>query len=106
MSSMPPVNNKPTAPVRLEPDAQGQAALLLAESLIHTLVDKRVLTVADAVSTVESAAEVKVEVADEAGESKGRMRESLAFLSRMAGSFGVDARSRERLTENIVEIGK
>lgn len=106
MPSTSPANGAPIPFPRLEPDAQGQAALLLTESLIHTLVDKRVLTAADAVSTVESAAEVKVEVADEAGESKGRMRESLAFLSRMAGSFGADAGSRERLTANIVEIGK
>lgn len=99
-------NGKPIPPLDLEPDAQGQAALLLTESLIHTLVDKGILTAAEAVSTVESAAEVKVEVADAAGESKGRMRESLAFLSKMACSFGVDARSRERLTANIVQIGK
>jgi hypothetical protein len=106
MPSIHPADGKPTPPLDLEPDAQGQAALLLTESLIHTLVDKRILTAADAVSTVESAAEVKVEVADDAGESKGRMRESLAFLSKMAGSFGVDAPARERLTANIIEIGK
>ncbi len=106
MASIHPANGKPIPPLDLEPDAQGQAALLLTESLIHTLVDKRVLTAADAAATVESAAEVKVEVANEAGESKGRMRESLAFLSRMAGSFGVDARSRANLTAGIVEIGK
>ncbi|MBC7769359.1 MAG: hypothetical protein H7124_11285 [Phycisphaerales bacterium] len=97
-----------TEPANLapEPDAQGQAALLLTESLIHTLVDKGLLTIADAVALVQSAAEVKVEVADEAGESKGRMRESLAFLSKMAGSFGADAASRARLTAKVVKIGE
>jgi hypothetical protein len=44
MPSIHPADGKPTPPLDLEPDAQGQAALLLTESLIHTLVDKRILT--------------------------------------------------------------
>lgn len=74
-------------PVLNEPDAHGQAALLLTESLICVLIDKAALTVAEAVEVVTTAAEVKVEVAEAAGESETRMRESLMLLAKMSASF-------------------
>lgn len=77
-------------PVIDEPDAHGQAALLLTESLIHALVDKGQLSVADAVEVIETAADVKVEVATVAGESKTRMNESLVLLGKMSASFEID----------------
>jgi hypothetical protein len=73
-----------------EPDAHGQAALLLTESLLHMLVASRRLTNAQAVDVVHSAAVVKVEVAEAAGESANRMLESLALLNRMEDSFRAD----------------
>jgi len=73
-----------------EPDAHGQAALLLAESLIHMLVETQGLTNAQAVDVVQTAALVKVEVAEAAGESRSRMLESLALLSRIESSFQAD----------------
>jgi hypothetical protein len=78
------------APSVAEPDAHGQAALLLTESLIHMLVETSGLTNAQAVDVVHTAAMVKVEVAEAAGESKSRMLESLALLSRMESSFQAD----------------
>ncbi len=78
------------APSLAEPDAHGQAALLLTESLIHMLVENRGLTNAQAVEVVHTAAVVKVEVAEAAGESRARMLESLALLSRMEDSFQAD----------------
>jgi hypothetical protein len=78
------------APAVSEPDAHGQAALLLTESLIHMLVENRGLTNAQAVDVVHTAAVVKVEVAEAAGESRSRMLESLALLSRMEDSFQAD----------------
>ncbi len=77
-------------PMGLEPDAHGQAALLLTESLLHMLVENKVLTNNQAIEVVRIAAEVKVEVAVAAGESDGRMRESLELLSRMESSFKAD----------------
>ena len=77
----------PAAPYGAEPDAHGQAALLLTESLIHMLVENRGLTNAQAVDGVHTACVVKVEVAEAAGESRARMLESLALLSRMEDSF-------------------
>jgi hypothetical protein len=78
------------APPVVEPDAHGQAALLLTESLIHMLVENKGLTNTQAVDVVHTAAVVKVEVAEAAGESKARMLESLALLSRMEDSFQAD----------------
>lgn len=75
---------------QLEPDAHGQAALLLIESLIHTLVDARLIDTQTAAATVRSAAEVKVEVAEAAGESEKRMNESLALLQAIETSFEAD----------------
>ena len=74
----------------LEPDAHGQAALLLAESTLHALVEVSALSCADAVSVVRSAAEVKREVAAATGESEQRMQESLALLAVIQASFESD----------------
>jgi hypothetical protein len=80
----------PRPPAIVEPDAHGQAALLLTESLIHALVENSTLTNVEAVALIRIAAEVKVEVATAAHESDGRMQESLALLSKMASSFETD----------------
>lgn len=73
-----------------EPDAHGQAALLLAESTLHALVDRAAISNADAIAIVRNAAEVKVEVAEAAGESAVRMNESLALLEAIAASLAAD----------------
>jgi len=90
MPSLIPVDDNSGLPAVLEPDAHGQAALLLTESLIHTLVENSTLTNVEAVQLIRIAAEVKVEVATAAHESDGRMQESLALLSKMASSFETD----------------
>jgi hypothetical protein len=65
----------------------------LTESLLHMLVEKGDLTNAQAVDVVHTAAVVKVEVAEAAGESQSRMLESLALLNRMEDSFLADGTS-------------
>lgn len=75
---------------RPEPDAHGQAALLLAESTLHTLVETGVLTAGQAISAVNTACDVKEETAPLAGESKERMMASLVLLGRIAESLEVD----------------
>lgn len=79
----------------IEPDAHGQAALLLAESILHALVETKTLTVEGALSVIQTTCEVKIEVAEQSGESKGRMQQSLALLQAIAASFAVDAEFRE-----------
>lgn len=72
---------------RPEPDAHGQAALLLAESILHALVETKTLSREAALSVIETTCEVKIEVAERAGESKRRMTESLELLRVISKSF-------------------
>jgi hypothetical protein len=90
MPSLIPIDDGPELTAVREPDAHGQAALLLTESLIHTLVENSAITNDQAIEVIRIAAEVKVEVATAAHESNGRMQESLALLSKMASSFESD----------------
>lgn len=48
-------------------DAHGQAALLLVESLIHALVEKRLLSLAEAIEVIDVAAEVEGELSATTG---------------------------------------
>ncbi len=74
-----------------EPDAHGQAALLLAESTLHALVETGTLTNSQALSVIETTCEVKTEVARRTGESNMRMEESLALLRAIYVSFEHDS---------------
>ncbi len=84
------VTSEAGPPPILEPDAHGQAALLLTESLIHMLVERGAITNTQAVEVVQVAAEVKIEVATSAGESAKRIKESLDLLAKMQSSFESD----------------
>lgn len=76
-----------------EPDAHGQAAMLLAESLIFGLIERSIISVEDAVGIVEAAAEVKVDIASDIGESPETMQRSLNLLSAIRDSLRLDAQS-------------
>lgn len=84
---------RPTA-LREEPDAHGQAALLLSESILHMLVETRVLSGVQARTVISAASEVKVEVAEATGESNGRMQESLMLIAQIAATFEADDEQR------------
>jgi hypothetical protein len=85
-------NHLETDAPRREPDAHGQAALLLVESLIHDLVARAVISVDEAVEIVQVAADVKAEVAAELGDSPATMRHSLTLLESIVLSLRGDAR--------------
>ncbi|MHB8285207.1 MAG: hypothetical protein ACYDD1_11075 [Caulobacteraceae bacterium] len=72
------------------PDAHGQAAMLLVESLIHGLVARSVISVADAVEIVGIAGEVKEEIAEDLGDSPATMRKSLTILAAIGNSLAHD----------------
>jgi hypothetical protein len=76
-----------------EPDAHGQAAMLLIESLIHGLVARSVISVEDAVVIVEIATEVKADVAADLGESADTMRRSIDILAAIGESIRLDAKA-------------
>jgi hypothetical protein len=75
---------KDTSP---NPDAQGQAALLLIESLIHSLIDNGALTKEQAIEAFDSAYEVKEESAAEHKEPAPTLRRSLGLLHEMRASI-------------------
>jgi uncharacterized protein YoaH (UPF0181 family) len=74
-----------------EPDAHGQAAMLLVESLIHGLIARSVISTGEAIEIVAVAAEVKAEVAAELGDSPATMRRSLALLDAISASLKLEA---------------
>ena len=81
----------PGAAPRREPDAHGQAAMLLVESLIHGLIARSVISTKEAIEIVDTAAEVKAEVAVQLGDSPATMQHSLALLESISRSLKGDA---------------
>ena len=77
------------------PDAHGQAAMLLVESLIHGLIARSTLTVRDAVDIVAVATEVKEDVAADLGDSPANMEKSLNILRAVHDSLGNDLPAAE-----------
>ena len=82
----------PKFPVTPGPDPHGQAAMLLAESLIHSLIGNEVLSVQEAFNTVEIARDTQVELAD-AGRSPQAATE---LLDVMLGSLEGDLAASQR----------
>jgi len=85
---------------RREPDAHGQAAMLLVESLLHSLISRSVISVADEVEIVEVAAEVKAEIGADLGDSPETMRHSLALLDAISQSLRRDVQNGGRAPES------
>jgi len=77
-----------------EPDAHGQAAMLLVESLIHGLIARSVISVADAVEIVEIAADVKADIGAEIGDTPATLRRSLTMLEAIGKSLSLDIPAR------------
>lgn len=73
-----------------EPDAHGQAAMLLIESLIHGLIARSMISVGDALDIVDVAAEVKSEIAVDLGDSPDTRDRSLALLANISRSLRHD----------------
>lgn len=69
------------------PDPHGHAALLLIESVIHGLLDRSIITVAEAIEMVERADSVQVDVAEAADGAGAPMWQSHALLSAIAESL-------------------
>jgi hypothetical protein len=66
-------------------EPQGQAALLFCESLIHVLVEEKVLTLAQALSVLATAVEVKIDMGN--FESEELKQESMRLLRAIAQSL-------------------
>ncbi len=73
-----------------EPDAHGQAAMLLIESLIHGLVARSILSLREAVEIVDVAAAVRSKSAADLGDSPATMMKSLSLLESIRASLQLD----------------
>lgn len=80
-------DNEGTPALRPESDAHGQAALLLIEATLHALIEAKVFTVGDALSVVETAADVKIDAAEDDGEPTATVEESIRLLHKIAHSL-------------------
>jgi hypothetical protein len=76
------------------PDAHGQAAMLLVESLIHALIARSVISVGEAIEIVDVAADVKREIAADLGDSPATMSKSLSLLASISASLKQDVQDR------------
>ena len=75
-------DNHSTVPAELPlPDAHGQAALMLVESLIHTLVERSAISLGDALDIVEGASDVIGEISVDLGDRPEAMQPSLTLLA-------------------------
>ncbi|ARU16615.1 hypothetical protein [Croceicoccus marinus] len=78
-----------------EGDSNGQAAVLLVESLIHALVARAIITSADAVEVIEVAFDVIEEMSVDSGERSPATDRSIAILSAIHKSLKIDTDSSE-----------
>jgi hypothetical protein len=85
-------DNEPVRPVARfeEPDAHGQAAMLLIESLIHGLIARSVIQVEDAIDVVTVAIDVKMEIAADRGDTQDTIDKPLGLLLAIRESLGTD----------------
>lgn len=72
------------------PDAHGQAAYLLAESMLLALRDRGTITATEAVEIVEVALDVKREVDDAWGDTPEARTKSIALLNALSASLRSD----------------
>lgn len=74
----------------VSPDPHGEAALLLVESLIHALIARSLLSVADAIEVVETAAEVVEAQADDRDEAQFSSIKRLELIRAISRSLSYD----------------
>lgn len=72
------------------PDAHGHAALMLVESLIHTLVDSEAMTLVSAVDCIDVAADVTSELLADRPEHSAGLEASHALLTAISSSLAKD----------------
>jgi hypothetical protein len=75
---------------RLQPDAHGEAAMLLVESMIHGLIAHSAITTAQAVEIVDIAAETKAEIDADLGDTEPRSRSAADILDSISRSLKAD----------------
>ena len=86
-------NDNTKADAVLGPDAHGQAAMLLVESLIHGLIARDVISAADAVEIVDIAIDVRIDEASDRNDATSDFRNSVEMLQAISSSLSRDVRA-------------
>ncbi|HEU0071580.1 MAG TPA: hypothetical protein VFS04_09810 [Alphaproteobacteria bacterium] len=73
-----------------ESDPHGQAALLLIESLIHSLIACSVISLEEAIDIVDVAVDVQTDIADEPPAGRRKVRDALELLRALKASLSLD----------------
>lgn len=74
-------------------DAHGHAALMLLESLIHTLVERSILKLDDALEAVSTAIDAAEEMANDRAVRSPALDRSVALLNAISSSLALEAKS-------------
>jgi hypothetical protein len=82
-----PINERPSDSLR---DPHGEAALLLVESLIHGLLRRSQLTLAEAIDIVQVAIDVEAETGHDRGDDPTRASPAALRLTAMLDSLRID----------------
>ena len=87
-----PTSNDNEPAVRMPPqsDGSGHAAILLVESLLHSLIARSVITVKDAIEIVEVAAETEDDIAADQGDLPKNSRTPQTILTSISASLRFD----------------
>lgn len=80
----------PTSSAR--PDPHGQAAMLLVESLIHSLVARSVIRIEDAIDLITVAIDVTIEITADLAVGECAEDRSLALLTAIRRSLIMDVK--------------
>lgn len=76
-----------SGPDRHTGEVQGQAALLVAESLLHMLVERGILSGDDVIELLGWACETKMEIAVQGAERREIAEASIRYLDAIRASF-------------------
>ena len=83
-------NSSLRKPAGDRPDAHGQAAMLLVESLIHGLIARSLISVADAIEILEIAVNVSQELDEEPSKAARSGRGATTLLRAISRSLSAD----------------
>lgn len=81
---------------RRSSDSHGEAALLLSESLIHTLLAREALSLHDALDIVQGAIDAQIETDHASGLADGQTSQALALLLRIRASLSIDLNPQQK----------
>lgn len=74
------------------PDAHGQAALLIVESILHGLREKGLLDIDDVLNITQTAAEVKEQVVEDRQEPATIGKQSIELIRKIERSLKADCK--------------